>query len=79
MNPQVPLTPYEPAVYRLRLQGCISVNWDDWLENVSTHFDNDVKETIVTGIVRDHAALFGMLSFLRDLGVILIGIEFIQK
>jgi hypothetical protein len=32
--------------------------------------------TVITGTVKDQAALFGLLSFIRDLGVALISVNY---
>jgi hypothetical protein len=77
MDTQGILTPFLPTRYRLRLQGRVTANWSDWLADAMVHFDlhNDVIITIVTGTVRDQSGLFGLLSFIRDLGVPLISAE----
>jgi hypothetical protein len=76
METKPTLTLDQPAPYRLRLQGRVSANWQDWLKDPTVNFEED--QTVVTGIVRDQAALFGLLSFVRDLGVPLVSVEFIQ-
>ena len=76
METKPTLTLDQPAPYRLRLQGHVSANWQDWLKDPAVNFEGD--QTVVTGIVRDQAALFGLLSFVRDLGVPLVSVEFIQ-
>jgi len=70
-----PLSPDQPARYRLRLQGCLSAAWSDWLLETDITFDGD--QTILTGKVRDQAALFGLLSFVRDLGTPLLLVEYL--
>jgi hypothetical protein len=71
------LTPFLPTRYRLRLQGKVSADWSDWLSDAMVFFDfhNDVILTVVTGTVRDQSGLFGLLSFIRDLGIPLISVE----
>ena len=66
----------QPACYRLRLQGRIAVAWDDWLQQADVQRVDG--QTVVTGVVRDQVALFGLLSFVRDLGAALIAVELIQ-
>lgn len=72
-----PLSPDQPARYCLRLQGCLSADWSDWLLETNTTFDGD--QTILTGTVRDQAALFGLLSFVRDLGAPLLLVEYLPN
>ena len=71
-----PLSPDQPARYRLRLQGRISADWADWLLEAAATFDGD--QTYITGTVRDQAALFGLLSFVRDLGASLLLVEYLS-
>jgi hypothetical protein len=75
------LTPGLPARYRLRLQGRVTVGWLDWLADAAVHYDfsNSVIVTVVIGTVRDQSALFGLLSFVRNLGVPLISVEAIPS
>ncbi len=70
-----------PAQYSLRLQGRVSADWSDWLADVTVHYviKNKVIVTVVTGTVRDQSALFGLLSFVRDLGIPLLAVEAIPQ
>lgn len=76
MNEQIFLRLDQPAQYRLRLQGIVPAKWSDWLQNANPVFEEG--QTIVIGEVRDQAALFGLLSFVRNLGAVLIAVELIQ-
>jgi hypothetical protein len=69
------LSPDQLARYRLRLQGRLSVDWSDWLPDASITFSGD--HTIIIGTVHDQAALFGLLSFVRNLGAPLLLVEFL--
>ncbi len=75
METKTPLSLDQPAAYRLRLQGRISVDWSDWLADAVLTYED--SQTIVTGTVYDQPALFGLLSFVRDLGVPLLSVELI--
>ena len=70
-----------PASYRLRLQGRLSVDWTDWLSNpiVTVEGHGPASIMTVTGTVPDQAALFGLLSFIRDLGLAIISIEYLPE
>ena len=70
-----PLSPGQPARYRLRLQGRLTADWSDWLQDASATFAGDL--TILTGVVRDQAALFGLLSRVRDTGAPLLLVEYL--
>jgi hypothetical protein len=81
MDPNEILQPFQPACYRFRLQGYTSADWTDWLIDPKEDVDSDGAGTIttITGTVRDQAALFGLLSFIRDLYLPLISVEYIAK
>lgn len=74
-----PLTSHKPARYRLQLQGRLSADWNDWMTDVEIAFEGEGQLTIttITGTVRDQAGLFGLLSFVRDLGAPMIAVEWI--
>ncbi|RJP49655.1 MAG: hypothetical protein C4583_12040 [Anaerolineaceae bacterium] len=75
-----PLTSHEPARYRLLLQGRLSADWNDWLTDFVVAYEGEgqLVVTTITGTVRDQAGLFGLLSYVRDLGVPLIAVEWIN-
>jgi hypothetical protein len=77
MKENTPLSPYEAARCTLRLQGRVTADWSDWLEECEVVFGGEGAQgsTVLNGIVRDQAALFGLLSFVRDLGAVLLGVE----
>lgn len=72
-----PLSLVQPVRYRLCLQGRVSADWADWLLDVTLTFDGD--QTLITGTVRDQPALFGLLSFIRDLGTPLLLVEYLPE
>ncbi len=69
----------EPARYRLQLQGRLSADWSDWLIGAAVEFEGagPVAVTTVIGTVRDQASLFGLLSFIRDMGAPLIAVTWL--
>ena len=57
----------------IRITGQIDRNWADWFGGLTiTHAGNG--ETVLTGSVRDQAALHGILSRLADLGLPLVSV-----
>jgi hypothetical protein len=57
----------------IRVKGCIDEHWSAWLAGLNiTHTDED--ETVLSGKVVDQAALYGVLSMLRDLGLPLLSV-----
>lgn len=77
METKATLTLDQSATYRLCLQGRVSADWHDWLTDAAVIFEGN--QTVVIGVVRDQAALFGLLSFVRDLGVPLVSVEFLEN
>jgi hypothetical protein len=70
----------QPAAYRVRIAGRVRNGWSDFMtslqETVSQIDGSPVTE--LNGVVPDQSALFGLLCHIRDLGLPLISVEFIQ-
>lgn len=58
----------------IRLKGRINQHWSGWFDNLVIQHLN-CNETILTGLVTDQAALYGIISHLRDLGLELISVN----
>jgi hypothetical protein len=58
----------------IRVKGQIDEHWSDWFEGLTvTHTDQD--ETVLTGLVVDQSALYGLMTKLRDLGLLLVSVN----
>jgi len=58
----------------IQVKGQIDEHWSDWFEGLTvTHTDQD--ETVLTGLVVDQSALYGLLAKLRDLGLPLLSVN----
>ena len=58
----------------IHIKGQISNQWSEWFGGLTiSHFDPD--ETIITGVVADQAALYGIISRMRDLGLELASVN----
>jgi hypothetical protein len=58
----------------IRVKGQIDEHWSDWFEGLTvTHTDQ--KETVLTGLVVDQSAMYGLLAKLRDLGLPLLSVS----
>jgi hypothetical protein len=69
-----PQDPDSPAIYEIRLRGYLSTDWSPWFNDMSvTH--NDEGQTLLTGLVVDQAALYGLLDKARDLGLSLLSVR----
>jgi len=61
----------------IRVKGQIDEHWSDWFEGLTvTHTDRD--ETVLTGLVVDQSALYGLLAKLRDLGLSLLSVSILE-
>jgi hypothetical protein len=60
--------------YVIRLQGELDASWSDWLGGLQLMWDGQ-GNTLLCGYVVDQAALHGVLTRVRDLGVRLLAVE----
>jgi hypothetical protein len=58
----------------IRVEGHLDQTWAEWLDGF-TLAHTEGGETILTGKVKDQAALYGVIAKLRDLGVKLISVN----
>ena len=58
---------------KIVVKGQLDSNWSDWLEGMSITHNAD-QNTVLRGAVADQSALYGLLSRLRDLGLMLISV-----
>ena len=58
-------------VYEIRVQGHISPEWSDWFAGMEITHQPD-GESVLRGALSDQAALHGVLTKIRDMGVALI-------
>ncbi len=60
----------------IRVEGRIDKTWSEWFEGFTLTY-TEQNETLIIGDVPDQAALYGMITRLRDLGLTLVSV--IQK
>ena len=59
---------------QIRVKGQIDPRWSEWLGGLAiAHTGKD--ETLLAGTIPDQPALYGLLSKLRDLGLVLLAVE----
>jgi hypothetical protein len=61
--------------YRITVQGLVDLNWADWFDSMKLEHDEASCQTILLGPLQDQAALYGVLSKVRDLGLVLISVK----
>jgi hypothetical protein len=59
--------------YEIRVKGVLDQQWTAWFEGLQV--TSDGEETIISGPVTDQAALHGLLTKVRDLGLFLISVR----
>ena len=59
--------------FEIRVKGRLDPNWADWFDDMAI-VHTAGGDTVLSGTVVDQAAMYGVLSKLRDLGVQLISV-----
>jgi hypothetical protein len=59
--------------YEIRVKGILDGRWAAWFEGLQ--ISSDGEETVIAGPVADQAALQGLLTKVRDLGLFLISVR----
>jgi hypothetical protein len=62
---------------QIRVKGQIGEHWSDWFEGLTVTHTNQ-GETVLTGLVIDQSALYGLLAKLRDLGLPLLSVSTLE-
>jgi hypothetical protein len=63
-----------PCLYAIRIEGHLSDRWSDWFEGLSVCKEPD-GETILSGLVTDQSALFGILNKIQALNLVLVSVN----
>jgi hypothetical protein len=58
----------------IKVKGQIDSGWSQWFDGLAIQV-SDRDETIISGEVRDQAALYGLIARLRDLGLRLVSVQ----
>ena len=59
--------------YEIRVKGILDGRWTAWFEGLQV--SSDGEETVISGPIADQAALHGLLTKVRDLGLFLISVR----
>ena len=62
-----------PARYEVRVDGVLDDQWADWFGGLQ--LSSDGTQTVITGLIPDQPALYGLLTKIRDLGLCLISVR----
>ncbi len=72
----------QPVVYEIRVQGRLDATWSDWFDDMTITIsggDGGPPVTTLTGPVKDQVALFGLLARIRDLGLPLLLVQWVDS
>jgi hypothetical protein len=70
-----------PGQYRIRLRGKLRPEWSKWFYELTLtdEVDEDGRPvTVLTGYLPDQAALHGLLERIRDTGLQILSVDFLQ-
>jgi len=62
-----------PHVYEIRVEGHLTDRWSDWFGGLTIRNEPDCQTTL-TGLLGDQAALFGVLTLIHNLNLILVSV-----
>jgi hypothetical protein len=62
-----------PAQYEIRVAGVLDGRWAAWFDGLQISGQGD--QTVIRALVADQAALHGLLTRVRDLGLCLISVR----
>lgn len=70
----------KPAYYEFRVLGRLSSQSTPWFDGMEIAVDETVHpvQTIVEGYIVDQAALYGLISRIRDLGLTLLSVKRVE-
>ncbi len=67
-----------PDLYEILVKGHLDQRWSDWFTGMHlTNLENN--QTLISGVLPDQAALFGLLERVRDLNLSLISVNCISQ
>lgn len=64
--------------YTIRINGYVDPKWSEWFAGLTITHDPK-GETVLAGPVRDQAALFGILTKVYDLGLVLVAVNRVEQ
>lgn len=67
-------TAHDPDWFEIRVQGHLDSRWAPWFEGMTLELEEE-GTTLLCGHVVDQAALHGLLTKVRDLGIPLVSVR----
>lgn len=62
-----------PHVYEIVIEGHLTGQWSNWFDGLTIQ-NEPTGETRLTGLLSDQAALYGVLSKIHDLNLVLVSL-----
>ena len=59
----------------IHFKGQITAQWSEWFGGLTVSHSNDREATVLSGLVADSSALYGIIARLRDLGLQLTSVK----
>ncbi|HEX6477764.1 MAG TPA: hypothetical protein VF043_02885 [Ktedonobacteraceae bacterium] len=63
--------------YEIRVQGRLDQRWSEWFDGLSISYDAE-DNSVLRGPLVDEAALYGVLSKVRDLALPLLAVNRVE-
>lgn len=76
-HPELDLDLSQPMVYQIRVRSHLDSNWTDWFEGLTITLEKN-GHTLLTGPVVDQAALYRLLKKIRDWGMFLVSVNYLE-
>jgi len=68
----------QPGIYEIVVMGKLDPIWSHWFANMLIIFQPD-GNTLITGLITDQASLYGVISRMRDQGMVLVSVQRINE
>ncbi len=65
----------DAVIYEIRVKGVLDDRWSEWFDGMTLSSDDASGQTTLSGPVADQAALHGLLTKVRDLGLPLLSVR----
>lgn len=77
--PANPVTPKSRYVFRIR--GRLDQEMASWFDDMTLTVNEATAptQTLIQGVIRDQAALYGCLNRIRDLGLVLLSVNVVNE